>query len=346
MFEIMRKYILTLFLMVLGMTSAMAVDVTLTVDEGFARPAGMINAERNLAAVLTEINSAQNDHRIVSVKGLNMTEFAKKSLARIWAVTPFYCDDEEVVEKCWVFRNGKMIVYHIPLIITPEGEDFGTNTYQDAVVEFDSKGFITDFRFALDSQTGMSMDRCGSKSVVSQEREMIVMRYVEEFRTAYNQKDLATIKKLFADDARIITGSVVMKKMRGMDENQKAQFIVKYTEQTKEQYIANLRRAFMRNKWIDVKFKQIGPDGFPSAGCKQGISMSKDGKFYGVRLQQSWKSSNYSDEGYLFLMWEFFDDGRSPVIHVRAWQPMYVGDEKQDIDINIMSLSGLGNVRE
>lgn len=109
------------------------------------------------------------------------------------------------------------------------------------------------------------------------------------------------------------------------------------------EHMANLRRAFARNKWIDVQFKQIGPDGFPSGGCREGISMSKDGKFYGVRLQQSWKSSTYSDEGYLFLMWEFFDDGREPVVHVRAWQPMYVGKEKQEPNLDIMSLSGLGD---
>ena len=183
------KYLLTLIFCISSFSAAMAVDVTLTVDEGFVRPSGMDAAERNLAKVLTEINRAQSSHDIVSVKNLQMTEFAKKSLACLWAVTPFYVDDEDVVERCWPFANGTMTVYHIPLIITPEGEDFGTNTYQDAVVEFNSRGVITDFRFAMDSQTGMSMDRCGSKSVVSQEREMIVMRYVEQFRTAYNQKD-------------------------------------------------------------------------------------------------------------------------------------------------------------
>ena len=340
------KIIFTLLLFLSCYSSAKAVDVTLTVDEGAVRPAGMDAAERNLAKVLTEINRAQNAHDVVSVKNLQMTEFAKKSLARLWAVTPFYVDDDYVVERCWPFANGTMTVYHIPLIITPEGENFDTNTYQDAIVEFNSRGVITDFRFAMDSQTGMSMDRCGSKSVVSQEREMIVMRYVEQFRTAYNQKDLQTISNFFADDARIITGNVIMKKMRNMDENEKAQFLVKYTEQTKTQYIANLRRNFARNKWIDVQFKQIGPNGFPGKGCNQGISMSKDGKFYGVRLEQTWRSSGgYKDEGYLFLMWEFFDDGKEPVVHVRAWQPKFVGNEVQEPNLDIMSLGGMG-IRE
>lgn len=341
------KYLMILFLSIICFSSACAVNVTLTIDEGAVRPAGLDAAERNLAKVLTEINRAQHAHEIVSVKDLQMDEFAKKSLARIWASTPFYCDDDDVVERCWTYSKGNMVVYHIPLIITPEGESFGTNTYQDAVVEFNAKGVITDFRFALDSQTGMSMDRCGSGDVVTKEREEIVMKYVEHFRTAYNMKDLATIEKFFAEDAKIITGSVVMQKMKNMDSNEKAKFLVKYTEQTKTQYISNLKRAFLRNKWIDVQFKQIDPNGFPSKGCKQGISVSKDGRYYGVRLQQEWKSSSgYHDEGYLFLMWEFFNDGREPLVHVRAWQPMFVGNEKQEMDLNIMSLGGIGGIQE
>ena len=42
---------------------------------------------------------------------------------------------------------------------------------------------------------------------------------------------------------------------------------------------------------------------------------------YGVNLKQSWTSSNYSDQGYLFLMIDFRDE-KKPVIHVRSWQPL------------------------
>lgn len=100
------KYIILIFLCMATSLQMKAVDVTLTTDENVNRPAGIYNAERNLAAVLTEINRAQKAHVPVSVKNLQMDEFSKKSLARLWAVTPFYCDDEEVVERCWVFKNG------------------------------------------------------------------------------------------------------------------------------------------------------------------------------------------------------------------------------------------------
>ena len=313
---------------------AHAVDVTLTVDEHVDRPSALSAAQSNLAAVLTEINRAQKAKESVSVKNLRMDEFAKKSLARLWAVTPFYCDDEEVVERCWVFKNGTMMVSHIPLIITPEDENFGLGTYQEAVVEFDTKGQLIDFRFALDAQTAESMERCGT--VVDKEKQMIILQYVERFRTAYNQKDISTIEKMFSDDALIITGRVVMAKPQG---DQGAQFKVEYNKQNKQQYISNLRRAFLRNKWIDVKFSQIGENG-EDGGCAGITQSTKDKTKYGVRLRQSWKSSNYSDEGYLFLLWEFPEDGGDPIIHVRTWQPEMVGGTHQKPDDNISTLGG------
>ncbi len=314
---------------------ALAVDVTLTTDQYATRPAALNNAERNLAAVLTEINRAQKAQVPVSVKYLQMDDFSKKSLARLWAVTPFYCDDEEVVERCWIFKDGSMMVSHIPLIITPEEEDFGLGTYQEAVVEFDNRGNLTDFRFALDAQTAESMERCGS--VVDKEKQMIILQYVERFRTAYNMKDIQTIEDMFSDDALIITGKVVMK--RKMSDSQHSSFKVEYTKQNNQQYISNLKRAFLRNKWIDVKFSQIGENG-EVGGC-QGITRSaKDPTKYGVRLHQSWRSSNYSDEGYLFLLWDFPEDGGAPIIHVRTWQPEWAGGQRQQPNDDISTLGG------
>jgi len=262
-------------------------------------------------------------------------DFAKNSLARLWAVTPFYCDDDDVVDRLWVFKDGSMMCSHIPLIITPSDDSFGYGTYQEAVVEFDASGKITDFRFALDNHTAESMERCGS--VVEKEKQMIILQYVERFRTAYNMKDLKTIEDMFSDDALIITGHVVMKKK--LTDSETATFKVEYTKQNKQQYIANLRKAFLRNKWIDVKFSQIGENG-EEGGCA-GITRSKiDPTKYGVRLHQSWKSSNYSDEGYLFLLWEFPKDGSSPIIHVRTWQPEWAGGKKQKPDDDISTLGG------
>ena len=328
------RAILAFCLSFVVVVNAGAVSVTLTIDEGMERPMGITRAEANLGQLLTEINRAQKVKEILVTNNLKMNDFAVKSLVRLWDVTKFYCDDEEIVERCWVFADGSMMVSHIPLIITPEGEDFGMGTYQEAVVDFDASGNITDFRLALDAQLSESMERCGS--VVEKEKQMIIMHNIERFRTAYNQKDIATIEQYFSDDALIITGNVVS--VRKNDDSGAMTQKVLYTKQNKQEYIINLKRAFLRNKWIDVKFSEIGEHG-ETGGCG-GITRSIVNKnIYGVRLRQEWNSSNYSDVGYLFLLWEFPEDGSDPIIHVRTWQPEWVGGHKQEPDDDISTLA-------
>ena len=81
-----------------------------------------------------------------------------------------------------------------------------------------------------------------------------------------------------------------------------------------------LATTFQKNKFIKVKFDDIT---VKRHGAKEG--------FYAVTLRQDWQSSNYSDNGYVFLLWEF-KEGKSPVVHVRTWQPEMVGNERLDPD--------------
>lgn len=315
-------------------SGCLAVTVTMLTDKGAPRPIAVGTAERNLGVLLTEINRAQKANTILTTSGLPMNDFALKSLLRIWAVTPFYCEKENVVDRVWVFKNGTMMMSHVPLRITPDGDTFGSDEYQEAVVEFDKRGNITDFRFALDSHKELSMESPGLQ-VVNAEERMIILKTLERFRTAYNQKDIATIEQMFSDDALIITGNVVMQKQ---SELMPAKAKVVYTQQSKVKYITNLRKAFRRNKWINVQFSGIGDDGGDDG---YGISKSKiDPTKYGVCLRQEWRSSNYSDTGYLFLLWEFPKNGGSPIIHVRTWQPELVGGKKAEPAPEISTLGG------
>ena len=42
--------------------------------------------------------------------------------------------------------------------------------------------------------------------------------------------------------------------------------------------------------------------------------------YYGVTLKQDWHSDSYSDQGSVFLLWDFTDEDH-PKIHVRTWEP-------------------------
>lgn len=318
------------------------ITVTLSADSSFGNPGGILQKmESNLGLLLTQINEANSQkQKELSLRSVPMNDFALSSLTELWKNVHFYCDDNEVFDRCWPMKNGYM-VRQIPLILDTQDDQFNSShgvgsggVYQEAVVEFDKQGRITDFRLTFDSHQMESMERCGN-TVTDIERKMLILSYCDRFRTAYCTKDLPFLQQVFSDDALIITGKVIRTKP---SEVSPIGTIVEYNRQTKKQYLANLANAFRRNKYIDVKFTEVGSGG--SRGCGAVTQSRQNPNMYGVRLRQEWRSSRYSDDGYVFLIWDFTDE-QNPVIHVRTWQPEYLDSKKtQHIEQNdIFSLS-------
>lgn len=311
----MKKLLALAFLLFTAINSSAVNVVITTFQSGYDNQALINIMQRSLSAVLTEINSAKNENRNLNVAGLPMDDFAKKMLVSIWNNAHFYCDGEKVVLEGLPMEQG-MLLQHIPFCILPDDDAFDKEIAQEGTVEFNQRGVITDFRFSLDVHTAASFGQC--QNVVEPQRRMQILKYVEHFRTAYCQKDIAYLRQVFSDDALIITGNVVTTR-----ENITK---ITYKRQGKEEYLSKLATAFTRNKYIDVKFKQIGEKGYQDE-CG-GITQSKNNpNLYGVILFQEWKSSRYSDEGFVFLLWDFTNEDH-PVIHVRTWQPEYIGDRK------------------
>lgn len=299
--------------------AAQKVNVKLKPDASFKNQQVVAAMEQNLSLVLTEINEAQREKRPLELDGLPMNDFAKGGLRMLWANIYFYCDDDYVVDRLWNFSDGFM-ARSIPIIITPEGEEFASGVFQEAVVEFDKKGIVSDFRFAIDAAVGESMEQGGD--AVDIERRMQILAYCDRFRTAYNTKDIGFLEQVFSDDALIITGKAVTARKGDVALSPS----VSYRKYDKQQYLTNLRRVFARNSWIEVKFSQIGEHG-EGDGERAVTRSTENPNIYGVRLRQEWQSSTYSDMGYVFLLWDFTDE-EHPVIHVRTWQPEYVGASK------------------
>lgn len=336
------KTILMLALCMAFALESQAVNVRLTTDK--PRTAAVNAAERNLANLLTNIDAAHRSRSNVTMRGVQMNDFAKKSLARIWAVTPFRNKENDLERHIWLLRDGTMMVRDVPVLMSPLDGGYGTDTYQEAVVEFDRSGAITDFRFTFNAQAaGINLEE-GGEEVTDWQQIYVIQKTLERFCTAYNQKDIYTIESMFSDDALIITGNVVQRRRPG--DRGGATYNVVYNRQNKQQYINNLKKCFARNAWIDVKFDldedyvaaNIGNGSRPSCITRSTV----DGTKYGVRLHQSWKSSTYSDEGLLFLLFEFPADGSDPIIHVRTWQPERAGGQRLRFDDNISTLGGFG----
>ena len=61
---------------------------------------------------------------------------------------------------------------------------------------------------------------------------------------------------------------------------------------------------------------------------------------YGVSLHLDIKGKKYSDEGYMFMIWDFRNN--TPEILVRAWQPKYI-NKKNDIKLTPEDIFSLGD---
>ena len=138
-------------------------------------------------------------------------------------------------------------------------------------------------------------------------RRHTILNYCEHFRTAYTTKDIDFLRQVFSDKALIIVGNVVKPLVN--DNKCQAETRVTYAIHSKQDYISRLSKVFAANQKIDVKF----------SGFRIMRHPTMDG-IYGVTLRQQYKSDRYSDDGYLFLLWDFRDKSM-PLIHVRTWQP-------------------------
>ena len=148
----------------------------------------------------------------------------------------------------------------------------------------------------------------GKVSETDAKRRHQILNYCEHFRTAYTTKDIDFLRQVFSDKALIIVGNVV-KTAASDDKCQAGNSTVTFAIHSKRDYINRLSRVFAANKKIDIKF----------SGFRIMRHPTMDG-IYGVTLRQQYKSDRYSDDGYLFLLWDFRSPSM-PLIHVRTWQP-------------------------
>ena len=234
----------------------------------------------------------------------------------LWENVRFRTLDDEIVTNCLRFGGGvsdSWQVRNIEVEMKPLDDTYKGSKIQEVSIDFDSNGRIVDFNFTLGINQYMRIMKEGVE-LDDLDRRMQILHYVEQFRNAYNQKDIDFMDAVFSEDALIITGKVI-RRVPNEVQMRSGRPEIQYTKQSKQQYLANLKRVFARNGYVNVKFDEI-----------KVLRHGANPNFYGVTLVQHWNSSNYSDEGILFLVWNF-ENPDAPQINVRTWQPMETPDE-------------------
>ncbi len=286
-------FILTLLLTTSTISAQYRTNVSL---DGLNDRTFCSSLETALSNLLSEFNRAYITHSDLNLSKVKLDTTAKNTIEMLWESSPFLCDTTNFRNHCLqIYGSKEYEVRNIPIFF------LSGNEHQKVAVTFDQSGKITSFRITL---PGIEIDTTG-EDITDIHRRQIILDYVEQFRTAYNTKDIDFLTKVFSDDALIIVGrNVVVKK-----DNIILSSRTEYYKETKAQYLAKLRQVFKIRKWISVKFEDIQIRMHPT---------KKD--WYGVSLRQKYDSDGYSDDGYLFLLWDFTEGNDHPKIHVRTWE--------------------------
>ena len=321
-----KRYILIFLLLLINYSVSIvaqyetSVDITNCSNENLKK-----KIDNNTSKLLTEMTMAQNENRAINLSDIDIEKSAVSSLMSLWEICPFRCDETEIVERCLNTSKGYQI-RNIPIVMVPlQGEKFEEDEYQEFVVNYNNEGRIVDVYFSINTQQYQSVMR-SNLEVQDLRRRQLVLDFVEQFRTAYNRKDMPYLQDVYSDDALIITGTVIKRKSNDGVAMLKPE--IKYTQQTKQQYLAKLAKIFEnKNSRLNILFDNI----------KVNKHRTLD-NIYGVTLVQKWNSGTYSDEGYLFLLWDFTDEEKHQ-IHVRTWQPLEDTPKEEVFGLGSFSIS-------
>lgn len=304
----------------------LADNVSIRISDGIDNENIKSKMELVMSRLFTEANTAHETNRNMNYSALGLAEDVQSSIAMLWENSPFVCLDNQVVEHCLTTGTGYQI-RNIPLqLVNAEKDDM----YHEAVINFDKRGNMVSFHLAISWNL--------YKNIISENHEVkdlrtkqLVLDWVEQFRTAYNQKNINFLDAVFSDDALIITGRVIERRSK---EGIRLPDKIQYNKQSKKQYIQNLKKVFAANKHIRVTFDEIEVENHPTLD-----------DVYGVTLHQGYSSDRYHDDGYLFLLWDF-RKGDKPTIHVRTWQPDKFNDGNKVVKISEQQKIGIGDFED
>jgi hypothetical protein len=299
----MRKFLLFLFTLYPVMCNSQVPPpgVSFVIRSGIVNREIKRNIESNTSSLLKSINesfknNSQNpafDSKIISQKG-------GKAVSGLWRFGHFYCS-ENSISATLLSKGNSYQVRDIPVI-------FGKNKI-DMVIEYSPGGIIDTLYLELTvHDTSVTFEGLTDKD---KPRGDSIIKFIEVIRTYYYEKKISSIEKLYSDDALIIVGRVLEPVNGSKDQEIPTTFTsgqVQYMVRTKKEYLEKLLKAFNNTTNLIVNFKSIVVKKHP-----------KNANFYGVQLQQTWESTGYADDGYLFLLFQFKKNGQH-LIWVRTWQ--------------------------
>ncbi len=314
-------------MMAFTFSHANAQGTTFFIKDGIDNPNLKAKMEHNVNAMIAAFKTAVIEKKKPKLPSSIFTDDVEDRIEEMWKTSAMNFPIVEIKSRCLNTSTGYQ-VRGIPVDVLEADKD---EERQELTVDFQRDGRISNVSIAIEmNRYEMIMSKRSSD--LDYERRQMIVDFVENFRTAYNRKDLKMLNSVFSDKALIVTGKVVREKPNSditkmtLNNNR-----VVYIKQTKQEYMQRLQRIFKLSKYVNVKFEDIEVTQHP-----------KYDDIYGVNLKQYWHTSRYKDVGYLFLMIDFRDPD-NPLIQVRTWQPDK--DDKGNVVTRKENVFHLGSFR-
>lgn len=299
-------FLFGLFVMLSGYAQKVNFEFSDGIEEGILKT----KMEQQMSSLLSAINEANAVNADVNFSSIDITDDASASLTMTWEQVHFSIEDDDIVDHCISLpgKSGGFRIQNIGVLMNPKEESgYDGEKRREIYIDFDKTGKIVDFNFTLGMNIYTEILKKGEE-LGDLDRRMQIIDWCEHFAKAYCDKNMKFMQTIFSDDAIIITGKMTMQRVHA-DMGMKDQAKVKYVQQTKSQYLSNLSRVFASNSYVNVKFEDYTV-----------IRHGAKPNYYGVTLRQKWHTARYSDEGTVFLIWDFTNE-EAPRILVRTWQP-------------------------
>ena len=299
-------FLFGLFVMLSGYAQKVNFEFSDGIEEGILKT----KMEQQMSSLLSAINEANAVNADVNFSSIDITDDASASLTMTWEQVHFSIEDDDIVDHCISLpgKSGGFRIQNIGVLMNPKEESgYDGEKRREIYIDFDKTGKIVDFNFTLGMNMYTEILKKGEE-LGDLDRRMQIIDWCEHFAKAYCDKNMKFMQTIFSDDAIIITGKMTMQRVH-TDMGMKDQAKVKYVQQTKSQYLSNLSRVFASNSYVNVKFEDYTV-----------IRHGAKPNYYGVTLRQKWHTARYSDEGTVFLIWDFSNE-EAPRILVRTWQP-------------------------
>lgn len=141
--------------------------------------------------------------------------------------------------------------------------------------------------------------------------KMVIVTFLENYKTAFALKRLDYINSIFDENAYIIVGHQLKQLQRNEGDGVGISMVPKYeyVRKSKQEYMDQLKKCFASNEFININFSDNDVQ-----------KAAYGGDTFGIQIKQDYYSEHYGDQGYLFLFVDL-NEADKPVIKIRTWQP-------------------------